>query len=52
MSVKVIILYLASKETGIGIMRIQETKGKNIFQLAGSYSGVIKMILHSRGMIF
>jgi len=52
MSVKMIVLYSASKETGIGIMRIRETKGKNIFQLAGGYGGVIKIILHSRGMVF
>jgi MFS family permease len=52
MSIKVIVLYLASKETGIGVLRIHETKGKNIFQLAGGYGGVIKIILYSRGMVF
>lgn len=52
MSVKVLILYLASKETGIGKKRILETSGSNIFQLTGGYSGVIKTILHSKGMIF
>ena len=52
MSLKVIILYLASKETGIGIRRRQETKGKDIFHLAGGYSEIIKMILNSPGMVF
>ncbi|MCL2765335.1 MAG: MFS transporter [Treponema sp.] len=52
MSVKVIILYLASKETGTGKIRIEETKGKNIFQLAGGYGDVIKIILQSPGTIF
>jgi len=52
MSAKVIILFLASKETSIGIMRIHETRGKNIFQLSVGYGGVIKIILHSRGMVF
>ncbi|MCL2243359.1 MAG: MFS transporter [Treponema sp.] len=52
MAVKVIILYLASKETEIGKIRLDETKGKNIFQLSGGYGEVIKMILQSRGMIF
>ena len=52
MALKVIILYLASRETGIGITRIAETKGKNIFQLAGGYGGVIKIILQSRGTVF
>ena len=52
MSVKVIVLYLASKETGTGRVRILETRGKSIFQLAGGYGGVVRMILHSRGMVF
>jgi len=52
MALKIIILYIASRETGIGKMRIAETKGKNIFHLSGGYGGVIKMILKSRGMVF
>jgi hypothetical protein len=52
MSVKVIILYLVSKETGTGKMRLIETKGKNIFQLAGGYGEIIKIIFNSRGTVF
>jgi MFS family permease len=52
MSIKIIILYLASKETGIGKMRMLETKGKNIFRLAGGYGEVMKIILGSRGTVF
>jgi len=52
MAVKVVILYFTSKETNIGKMRIIETKGKNIFQLAGGYGDVIKIIFKSRGTIF
>jgi MFS family permease len=52
MSVKVIILYLASKETTIGKMRLLETRGKNIFHLAGGYGGVVKIILQSKGTVF
>ena len=52
MTIKLIILYLASKETEIGRMRLLETRNKNIFQLAGGYGGIMKMILHSRGMVF
>ena len=52
MSIKIIILYLVSKETGTGKMRLVETKGKNIFQLAGGYGDVIKIVLQSRGMVF
>jgi len=52
MLIKAVILYFASKETAVGKVRITETKDKNIFQLAGGYSDVIKMILKSRGMVF
>ena len=52
MAVKVVILLIASKETGIGKMRQEETKGKNIFHIAGGYGDVVKMIVQSRGMIF
>ena len=52
MSIKVIVLYLASKETVTGQRRIIETRGKNIFQLAGGYGDVIKIIFKSRGTVF
>jgi MFS family permease len=52
MLLKVIILYLASKETSIGIRRQQETAGKDIFHLTGGYGKIIKMILSSPGTVF
>jgi len=52
MSLKVTILYLASKETSIGKIRLIETRSKNIFQLAGGYGKVVKLILQSRGTAF
>ena len=52
MTLKLTILYFASKETNIGKIRLAETKGKNIFQLAGGYGEILKMILRSNGMIF
>jgi MFS family permease len=52
MTAKEIILYLASRETRTGVTRIKETAGKNIFQLAGGYGGVLKIIAHSRGTVF
>jgi len=52
MTAKIIILYCTSKETRTGKIRLLETRGKNIFQLAGGYGRVIKIILHSRGTIF
>jgi len=52
MTLKIIILYFASKETEMGKMRLAETQGKNIFQLAGGYGEIIKIILKSRGTVF
>lgn len=52
MSVKILILYLASRETSIGKMRLLETKGKSILQLTGGYTEVIKIIFSSRGTVF
>jgi MFS family permease len=52
MTAKIVILFLASRETGTGMVRLKETKGKNIFQLAGGYGGVLKIIAHSRGTVF
>ena len=52
MLVKAIILYFASKETNVGRMRLTETKGKSIFQIAGGYGEVIKIIFKSRGTVF
>jgi MFS family permease len=52
MLIKVVILYLASKETTVGETRLRETKGMNVFQLAGGYGGVIKIIIGSRGTVF
>jgi len=52
MLIKVIILYLMSKETSVGKIRLLETKGKNVFQIAGGYGDVVKLIIHSRGMVF
>ncbi|MCL2411999.1 MAG: MFS transporter, partial [Treponema sp.] len=52
MTIKVIVLYIVSKETTVGKARIIDTKNQNIFQLAGGYKDVMKMILKSRGMVF
>ena len=52
MVIKASVLYIMSKETSIGKIRLIETKGKNIFQLAGGYGDILKLILKSRGMVF
>ena len=52
MTLKLALLYVFSKETQNGKIRMLETRGKNIFALAKGYDGVIKIILHSQGTIF
>ncbi|GHT65969.1 hypothetical protein FACS1894110_08850 [Spirochaetia bacterium] len=52
MIVKILVLYFFCRETGTGMVRLQETKGKSIIALAGGYGGVLKIIAHSRGTIF
>ena len=52
MTLKVFVLYFISKETRVGLVRLEESRGKNIFQLAGGYGAVIKLMLRSRPTIF
>jgi MFS family permease len=52
MTIKLVILYFASHETRTGVIRRQETRGHSIFELAGGYGGVLKIIAASSGSIF
>ena len=52
MTAKLIILYAASHETGTGVIRMRETKGKSIRSLLAGYGGVVRIILRSQGSIF
>jgi hypothetical protein len=52
MTLKIILLFIFSRETEIGMIRLEETRGKSIFSLAAGYGGVLKIIGKSRGMIF
>jgi hypothetical protein len=52
MTVKILVLYFFCRETGTGMVRLQETRGKSIIALAGGYGGVLKIIAHSKGTIF
>jgi MFS family permease len=52
MTIKIVVLYHFSKETGTGIVRMRETAGKNLFQLMEGYGGVIRLIGKSSGTIF
>jgi len=52
MSFKIFLTYYFSRETAMGLIRQEETKGKSIFTLAAGYGGVLKIILGSHGTIF
>jgi MFS family permease len=52
MTVKVVVLFLTSRETGIGLVRLRESRGKSILELTAGYRGVIKIIFSSRGTVF
>jgi hypothetical protein len=52
MTVKIFLLYRFSRETRTGMIRMEETRGQNIFMLLKGYGGVLKIIGSSRGTIF
>ncbi len=51
LSVKALVLYLFSHETVRGKQRIEETRHRSLFSLLGEYSGVFRLILHSRPIL-
>jgi MFS family permease len=52
MTLKVIVLYIFSRETGMGMIRREESRGKSLWSLAAGYGGVLKIIITSKGTIF
>ena len=52
MNIKIVLLYIFSRESKVGLVRIEECRGKSIFSLAAGYRGIIKIIGRSRGTIF
>jgi MFS family permease len=52
MTAKLVILYAVSRETGTGIVRMRETKGKSLFTLLKGYGGVFRIIAKSKGTVF
>jgi MFS family permease len=52
MTGKIILLYIFSRETRTGMIRIRETRGESFFSLLGGYGGVLRIIGRSRGTIF
>ena len=52
MTLKIVLLYIFSRETKMGKIRLEESRGKSLFSLTSGYSGVIKIIKNSPGTIF
>jgi MFS family permease len=52
MTAKIIVLYIFSRETKTGMVRMAETRGQSVVSLLPGYKGVIKLMIHSPGTIF
>jgi MFS family permease len=52
MTIKIVTLYLCSRETRTGVIRRKETKNTSILALAGGYGGVLKIMRKSPGTVF
>jgi hypothetical protein len=52
MCLKITLLYIFSRETGMGKIRLEESRGKSIFSLASGYGGVLKIVGKSQGTLF
>ena len=52
MTLKVLLCYAFSRETRIGMIRLEETRGKSIISLSAGYGRVLNIICKSRGTIF
>jgi len=52
MTLKVVLLYIFSRETKMGKIRLEESRGKSLLSLASGYGGVLKIIKTSPGTIF
>jgi MFS family permease len=52
MAIKIVILYLASHETAMGVVRRDATRGQSVLTLVAGYRGVLGVIRRSPGTIF
>jgi len=52
MTIKAALLYVLSRETKIGAIRLEESRGKSLFALAAGYGSVIRIIGKSKGTVF
>jgi MFS family permease len=52
MTIKLVLLYVFSRETRTGLVRLQETHGKSLWSLLAGYGGVLRIIGSSKGTLF
>jgi MFS family permease len=52
MTAKTILLYLISKETQVGLVRMRESKGQSLASQLVGYGAVLRKMRASRGMVF
>ena len=52
MTLKLTLLYIFSRETKTGLIRLEASRGKSLFSLASGYGGVLKIIGKYQGTIF
>jgi MFS family permease len=52
MTVKLVVLYIFSRETRTGVVRMRETRGKSVLSQLGGYAGVLRLMGGSRGTLF
>jgi MFS family permease len=52
MTLKVVLVYALSRETEMGVIRMEESRGKSLFSLTVGYGKVLKIIGKSRGTLF
>ena len=52
MTIKAVLLYVLSRETGMGMIRLRESRGKSLLSLAGGYGPVLRIIGKSKGTLF
>ena len=52
MTIKAVLLYVISRETKMGAIRMEESRGKSLFSLASGYGPVLRIIGKSRGTLF
>jgi MFS family permease len=52
MTIKIFVLFAFSRETGRGMIRIEETRGKSVFSLVAGYGGILRLVAKSPGTLF